>query len=187
MNIAVTGKIRSGKTTVSEYIANKLNTKSYDFSDALKDVVNIAYPHTKGAKDRALLQTVGQHMRKLDEDVWVNAILNNEEFQKRKHKVITGLRQPNEYNALVNNDYFIIKVTTNEEDRIKRAINSGDKMTLDNLSHETEMHIDGFDYDFLVENNGNLFELYSKLDKIIDFLKENENTAVKNRPLGVRI
>ncbi|MEG0908740.1 MAG: AAA family ATPase [Bacilli bacterium] len=186
MNIAVMGKIRSGKSTVSDYISKKLNTPIYDFGDALKEVVGIMYPHTKEVKDRALLQTVGQHMRKIDEDVWVNALLDNMKNENRKHNIVTGLRQPNEYKALVERGFFIIKVVANEEDRIQRATNSGDKMTLDSLNHETESYIDGFGYDFLIENNGSLMELYSKVDSILRFLKSYNNLPTKNHPMGVK-
>lgn len=167
MKVAIMGKLRSGKTTATNYLALQLGCEPMDFSDALKDAVAIMYPQNKEKKDRTLLQSVGQHMRKLDSDVWVNALLHKVNTSNYRNSVITGLRQENEHKALKENGYHIIKIECPQNIRVERALKSGDKMTKENLEHETEKKLDSLESDYTVTNDGNKYELYSKLDEII--------------------
>ena len=74
MRIAVYGKLRAGKTAVCDYITEKFDCEILECSGALQEIVDILYPDKKGIKDRELLVTIGQHLRKIDEDIWVNLL-----------------------------------------------------------------------------------------------------------------
>lgn len=184
MKVAVMGKLRSGKTTASNYLALQLGCETFDFSDALKEVVGIMYPKSKEHKDRSLLQKVGQHMREIDEDVWVNALMDRVKNSGYRNSVVTGLRQPNEHKALVDDGYFIIKIDAPTDVRVNRAIKSGDKMDESNLTHETESYIDDLKADIVITNDGNKYDLFRKLDKAISdllFMELNRNLLGNNR------
>ena len=79
LKICLVGKMRSGKSQAVEHIKSQFYPQAevVDFGDALKEVVNILYPLNNiedGSKRRKKLQTVGQHMRKLNEDIWIECV-----------------------------------------------------------------------------------------------------------------
>lgn len=180
MQIALLGKMRSGKDTIAEYAIEKYDYTRFAFGDGIREVCHTLFPEQmkNGNKPRSLLQGVGQLMRQLDNDVWVNKCFKEVEettwqsaFMSNGYKVkpiITDLRQPNEYKRCFDEGYTFIKVHCDEEVRIKRILEKNDKFDMNDLKHETEMHIDTYEYDFLIENNGTLEDLYRQFDEIMN-------------------
>src|SRR5690625_4967805 len=94
--IILTGKLRSGKTTVSTYLSNEYGFHVMAFGDALKRTADElfegsdVYPFTPITqnilfsdgevevvgyrKPRRLYQEYGQAMRSLDPDVWIRQV-----------------------------------------------------------------------------------------------------------------
>src|SRR5699024_10910904 len=188
IKIALTGKMRSGKSTVAEILWLDYDLTRRSFGGALKYYADkmfegsTAYPieveeygepcpfdgkrDTRTKKPRKLYQDFGQAMRQLDEDIWIRhveqAIESDKLFPDYKGVVIDDLRQPNEYEWARNNGFTIICVNAREDFRIQRAINSGDKFDLESLEHDTEQHVDSFAVDYEIDNNGNKEELRRK-------------------------
>ncbi|MNG12686.1 hypothetical protein D3C84_963130 [compost metagenome] len=50
-----------------------------------------------------------------------------------------------------------------------------DQFNKTNLKHETEMHIDKFNYDYLIYNDGSLEDLYKQIDEVIGEIYEQNS------------
>jgi dephospho-CoA kinase len=179
LNIALVGKMRSGKDTLAEYAIENYDFTRFAFGDGIREICGILFPEQMkdGNKPRSLLQGVGQMMRQIDNDVWVNKCFSEIETERLMcvtavgkdivNPIITDLRQPNEYQRCKDEGYIIIKVHCDEDLRIKRILEKNDKFNVNDLYHETEMHIDTYDCDFVISNNGSIEELYKQFDEII--------------------
>lgn len=159
MKIAVYGKLRAGKSAVCDYIANKYDCEILEFSCALQEAVDVMYPEKKGTKDRELLIAIGQHMRKLDKDVWVNIIRHKIKNSKAPNILVAGVRQQNEYEMLKELGFTFIQVEASETTRIERCIQAGDKFNKESLRNPTEMVMDNWKPDYLILNEYGFKEL----------------------------
>jgi len=172
-NIALTGRLRAGKDEAARYLTSKYGYTAFAFGDELKRDFHRRYPEIpREPKPRVGYQAHGQLMRELvDEDIWVRKCLA--EVQRAYYgnldfrAVICDLRQPNEYGALKRNNYVLIRVESPESLRIQRAVTSGDRFNLRDLTHGTETALDGFIADFTVTNDAGLPELYAQIDEIV--------------------
>lgn len=169
MRLAIYGKLRAGKTALASYYAEKLNCDIVDFSDAMKEAIKIIFPEEfkEEVKNRELLIKFGQHMRKLDEDVWTNIVKNKILNNKDKNIIVTGVRQQNEYDMLKKLGFKFIKVEASEHSRAYRSILNKDVFNSENLTHSTETILDNFEYDFLIENNYGFKELHIAANNVL--------------------
>lgn len=183
-NIALVGKMRSGKDTIAEYAIWEYGFTRFAFGDGIRKVCRELFPDQMkdGAKPRSLLQGIGQDMRKYDPDIWVNLCfneINREENTRNKLKlnnlmaIITDLRQPNEYARCKKEGFIMIKVETSDEVRLQRMNAKGDNFTPEDLNHETEQHIDTYEFDYIIRNNGYVEEAYLQFDEIMRNLNES--------------
>lgn len=180
MRIAVFGKLRAGKTAVCEYITEKFDCEVLECSGALQEVVDILYPKKKGTKDRELLVSVGQHMRELDVDVWVNLLEHKIENSNSENILIAGVRQQNEYDMLKRQGFTFIQVEACETTRLERCIESGDKFNVESLRNPTEMVMDNWKPDYLILNEKGFKELEISISNIInEILSEESNNLLK--------
>ncbi|KFN04147.1 hypothetical protein D0U04_13725 [Bacillus clarus] len=176
--IAITGKARSGKTELSHYAWMLYGFKEFDYSAVLKDEFHRLFPHIpRDPKPRAYYQKFGQWLREIDPDIWVKMTMgkvHEDCFEDALNKVnykpkvlVNGVRQPNEYQRLRDEGFIIIRVNASDDLRIGRARSAGDVFTEADLAHETESHIDTFEVDYEVNNNGELIQLYDQFDAIM--------------------
>lgn len=178
MNIVICGKMRSGKGETSSRLCTEYGFTEFAFGDGLKAVCRSLYPEqfTDGRKPRALLQGFGEDARKYDEHVWTRKCFTTiTEFAQQAKEggnpfraVISDLRLPSEYERCRAEGFVIIRVTAPDGIRIHRAIESGDKFTYTDLVHETESHVDSFDVDHEIVNDGTLADLHAKIDSIME-------------------
>lgn len=173
MRIAVFGKIRSGKSQVGNYIKDYImNEKKqwceiYEFSEAVQSCIEILYPGLKGIKDREKLISIGQHMRKLDKDIWVNIVKLKILNSSSDNILVVGVRQENEFKMLEDLGFTFIKVEANENIRIIRSKLVGDKNTTKLMNNETELLIDNYKEDHLISNEKDLSTLKEKTYELI--------------------
>jgi dephospho-CoA kinase len=182
VKIALTGKLRSGKSIVGNHLYIRHNFNEVAFGDALKRTARETFPWvSEFSKPRALYQSVGQLMRQIDNEVWIKhaerAVNGAIDFNvntgaEKVGVVITDLRQPNEYEWARANGFTLIRVTAPDEDRIARAIAAGDDFNEADLEHETESHIDSFDCDYEIVNAGSVDDLKAQVDEVITNIKE---------------
>lgn len=167
MKIAVYGKLRAGKSAVCDYIANKYDCEILEFSGAVQEVIDVIYPEKKGVKDRETLVSVGQHMRKLDKDVWVKVIRNKIKSSKANNILVAGVRQQNEYDMLKELGFTFIQVEASETTRVERCVEAGDKFDKEYLRNPTELVMDEWKPDYLILNEYGFKELEISINNIM--------------------
>lgn len=174
LQIALTGKLRSGKDVVANYLMEYYGFAKFAFGNALKRYAHEIFGDFNG-KPRKLYQTFGQLMRQIDSDIWVKKCFEEiERYRKQANLigmdvllVITDLRQPNEYEKCKREGFKIIRVNCDDDIRLKRAIQQGDIFNEEDFYHETETYISQFDVDFEIWNNSTLDVLYKQVDTIM--------------------
>nr|WP_274377574.1 AAA family ATPase [Desulfotruncus arcticus] len=173
LKIALTGRMRSGKDTVAQYLADIHNFQSFAFADGIRKVCALAFPGmlTQGRKPRKLYQGLGQDLRKYDPEVWIKYTFNEIEAARNKSVIITDMRQPNEYRALRNKGFSIVRVNASHATRLERMRAVGDEFEPADLDHETERHINTFVTDFELWNEGSVEELEIQAEQMLEFLQ----------------
>lgn len=186
IKIGILGEIRAGKDTVSELISHFLwkmgsdrPTEYFAFSKGIHDVIELTMPELyQEGKPRQALQHIGQELRKIKPDVWIEYLFNHDSFKyaerSEQNIIITDVRQPNEAIKLLEKGFHIIKVTASPEVRTARALANGDNFTTDMLNHETEKVISQCPYNYLIDNS---YSIDSLEEKILNILKEVLNNG----------
>lgn len=173
MRIAIAGKLRSGKSAAARYLAEEYGFERVSFGAELKRFAGEIFGASE-AKPRRLYQHFGQAMREIDENVWIRHVEKRiESLGRAKGIVIDDLRQPNEYRWARANGFFIVSIAASEDTRLARAKAAGDDFSIEDLRHDTEIHVDSFTVDFEIWNDGDdLAELERRVGEIIDEIKE---------------
>ena len=138
-----------------------------EFSGAVQEVIDVIYPEKKGVKDRETLVSVGQHMRKLDKDVWVKVIRNKIKSSKANNILVAGVRQQNEYDMLKELGFTFIQVEASETTRVERCVEAGDKFDKEYLRNPTELVMDEWKPDYLILNEYGFKELEISINNIM--------------------
>jgi hypothetical protein len=141
--IAFSGRKQSGKTVCSEFLKGLLLTNGYqdveifNFADPLKEDICMnmfnltyiqcygednsknelvdAYWEDKQLSARDLMQLIGTDLfRKLNKNVWVNALINK--IRKTNHQVVivSDCRFPNEVESIKNNNGLVFRLNRNK-------------------------------------------------------------------------
>lgn len=189
VKIALTGKMRSGKNTVADYLEKEYGFVQFAFADSLKLIVTQLFglDEEDGIQYRKLLQKFGQYCRSIDPDVWIRQCFEDMmqyEFYyetcdgKKMPIVITDLRQPNEYDRCRAEGFVIVRVTAPDELRIERIKQMGEEYDDETLNHETEQYVDTFDVDYEIRNDSDLDSLYAQVDAIMHDLGVQKTSLV---------
>ena len=192
LKIAIFGKMRSGKDTVGKILIDEHGFKKFALGDGIGEIIVKYFPEAwADGKPRRHYQHIGQELRKLNPDVWVNYLLGR--IKHHEHKVIaeglceknkpkgkfnvvvTDGRQLNELERLRKEGFIIIKVTAPEELRLQRILESGDVFNPEVLHHETELQVDEVNPDIEIINDGTLEELKDKVQKMLQGGVSNSN------------
>ncbi|KTS84454.1 hypothetical protein NS115_03755 [Paenibacillus jamilae] len=187
--IALCGGARSGKDTVAEYLVLNHNFTRFAFGDELKRLYHEIFGHRVNGKDREGYQWFGQAMRDREPNIWVRKCFEAIELEEQRFNrkacqvevegkilfhlpanplrtVISDLRQPNEYAALREQGYVIVRVDSSPEDRIRRAEASGDVFRPEDMQHDTESHYASFIVDYEICNDGSVEQLYEQTERV---------------------
>jgi hypothetical protein len=182
-DIALIGKIGSGKDTAAAGLIAGHGYSRVAFADPLKSMVVEADPIVQyepsgcgplpvhlsdvlrrmsfeSAKRtypevRRALQRIGQGVRKIDPDYWVNLALKQIEIFRvfGLPVVVTDVRYPNEVKALAEQGFLTVRVISDRQD------NSG--------THESETALDEYHSDYTLLNNGSKAELFDVLGTLV--------------------
>ncbi len=182
MIIGIAGAIGSGKTTLANYLVSQ-GFVIFSMADCLKRACQEIFllsdqqiygtqedkaeadPRWYNCSPRTMLQFIGTDLLRnnldkimpgLGNDVFVHhfklwykqQLATNPDIRI----VIADVRFPNEVNAIRELGGRVIKIDREE--------------IVDNI-HESENALKGIEYDIVIENNGTLEELYSKIGNII--------------------
>lgn len=183
VKILLYGKIRSGKSLASKFISvylsefKKESCEVLEFSLPVQECVNILYPESIGFKDRKKLIKVGQHMRKIDEDIWVNIIKNRIEKSKSDNILVVGARQRNEFKMLKKQGFIFVKISAPLNERKSRSLIVGDVNGEDLMFNPTEFEMDEVEPDVHIRNDESIEILEKKIYKMLKDLENDKKGA----------
>ena len=170
MKIALIGKMCSGKTTLSELLCKEYNMKRYSFADKLKEIAKDLFFMEK--KDRKLLQDIGDKMKEIKSDVWIQYLVHN--IKDKDNIVIDDVRFENEFKALEELGFIMIKINVDPKvqwERLKQKYGEEEaKEHKKRMNHISEKELDSFKTmsDIELESNN---DTYENIKLIIDKLK----------------
>lgn len=120
-NICLIGRAGAGKSTVADLLIERfgLGYERLSFAEPLK-------VGTGTRTDREVLQRVGQGVRDLCPDFWVNlAVYKLYKGGRDGPWVVDDCRYFNEYYKLLDNDFYVVRVTAPTDVRVERLIANG--------------------------------------------------------------
>jgi len=179
IRIGISGKIGSGKDTIALMIREAYkHLMIAPIALKVKEVVSLmtstpmdVYNSREGKSyippgfDKTIgrmLQIVGENMRILIcEDVWVNSLFDNPEIKERG-TITPDVRYKNEVKKILSYNGLLIRVNGDpkrirEENKDKR-----------DLKHSSEVDLDDYKFENVIENNGTLEELKEKVMVIVN-------------------
>lgn len=140
MKIAITGKMCSGKSTISRIIQDlDPRYEIFSYGKKVKEVASDLFGMDPQVKDRSLLINVATKMREINPNVWSNYV--TKQTQNKEYCLIDDLRFQNELDELIKNDWIIIQLIISEEEqnkRIKKLYPNTYKDHIINKSHLSE-------------------------------------------------
>lgn len=189
IRIALISPAGGGKDFIAEYLVKEYGFSRYAFADNVKKVAKQWFPdlYSNNNKPRAMLQKIGTDFRMIDSSVWIKSMFNdidNEADDRLKlgyqeeNIVVTDCRMPNEYAALKERGFIFIKIEVDDQIRIQRLLDRGDKFTQEDLKHSTESFYDTFECDYSLFNYGEKQLAYDSADEIIEMIEEYSGVPV---------
>lgn len=179
IKIALTGKMRSGKSVISRLLHEKHGFYyQLSFGDKLKSLAHSIFPWIpEEPKPRELYQFMNT-MREFDEDVWVKQLEEYYEFVLTREPtgiVIDDVRQQNEFEWARDNGFIVVRVDTTDDLRKQRIIAEGDSYNEESFNHKTETYVDHLRADYTIVNDGTLIELESKVAGLLAEIKKERD------------
>ena len=174
MKIAIIGKMCSGKSTIAQIIMDYDSSyKTFSFGGAVKKYAKEIF--NMQGKDRSLLINFANKMRDIDENVWVRPVI--EESRLFENCIVDDVRYQNELDALVNDNWIVIKLNISEElqkERIRETYPENYEDHLKNINHLSEKNEFNFKsgYPHLTINSDDYSKDFLK-ELIINFLEKN--------------
>ncbi|MHA2270892.1 MAG: AAA family ATPase [Candidatus Hodarchaeales archaeon] len=172
MNLAITGRMGSGKTTIAEILKDQYGYSIVRISGKLKEIViDLELPY-----ERDVLQEIGDFFRKFDEIVWVRQAIrksNDLLAQGMPGIAIDDVRYKNEQRELAKAKFKIIRVYAAEEKRRER-IARRDSIQIADVdwkrwsSHPTELEIGSIPVDYEINNDSDILQLTRLVKNVID-------------------
>ena len=172
LKIAITGKMGSGKSSLTKIIKDLEDGYVTSFSSVIRKVIiELDLQPT-----RELMQATGDFFREFDKLVWTKQVLK-EIKNINKTCIIEGIRYPFERDELAAQGFIILKLIANEDIRRQR-IENRNQMTIDDktwlswTNHSTEQYVDQIKAEYILRNNDSQEMLFHSTVKILHELKE---------------
>ena len=144
MNIAITGKFGSGKTTIANYLAEKHGYTKMSLADPMRRITKEIFgiESKKDPRYRRIMQKLGTDwFRSEDPEVWIKYLLKRVE-RERKPVVVDDVRFPNEALALSCRGWKLIYLMCPFEERRRRCIQRDGHFDESTLTHPSETGVD---------------------------------------------
>jgi hypothetical protein len=166
--IGLTGRARSGKDTIADYLRDNYNVARLAFADNLKKAAEVIFgpelsPYlsaeakenptgTWGDSPRAILQDLGQWVReKYGPTAWHRSLLlSHGGLIKRRDVVITDCRYDDEAQFVKERKGFVWQIVRPDAPAVR--------------PHCSENGISPRLVDYVIENGGTILDLYAKVD-----------------------
>lgn len=164
-DIAFIGGMGSGKTTAALHLVEHHGYVRSSFAEPLKSAAAELWDNPQ----RAHLQQLGKAVRSIDPDTLVEPIRTLIDFHHDGGLpvVIDDLRYPNEYWALRELGFKIVKISSRDEDRITRLQLNGRLGAINELHDETEEALKRVAEDWGIGNYGDVETLYHGIDTML--------------------
>lgn len=181
LKIALTGNTGVGKDTFVQILRKDKRfsaLKEIKLADPLYEVQNFIYnicQETKNyfVQDGELLNFLGKHMRKINPNVLENYFLQELNKIKESYPIILcSDARPQDLNFIRQQNFLVIKITTDKKLSIKRRMLRGD-ISLANANHQTEIITDDISFDYCIENNKTLHNYQETVLKLIEGLYDS--------------
>lgn len=161
-HIAFIGRAGSGKSAAAELLVKHYGYEKLSFAAPLKVGCGTS-------TDRGLLQKVGQGVRDLCDDFWVNLFVDQLHDRKAIHRfTVDDARYPNEVVRLRMEGFITVRVVTHHSLRVARLRANGKLQDEAQLQHISETALDGFTADHTIDNSGGPDELLEQLVEILN-------------------
>jgi len=157
VRISFSGKMQVGKTTSADYLVKKYGFVKLSFAGKLKEIAHDLFPEQFeiDEKPRKLLQDLSIKMRETDEDVWARYVIRKvESLQKESNVAIDDRRFLNEYKALKNERFFVVRIIRN----VPPSPFS---------NHQSETEVEEIPFDWVIYNTSTFERLYDALDRVL--------------------
>lgn len=174
LKIAISGKKRSGKDTLAKTLVKEYELnfegfgKTYAIADRIKEIAIKDYGMDSDPtkKDGKLLENIGDKMRqvvdgsgKVHTNVFCESLIEQmkEDDNGDGIQVVSDMRLLEEYEALKNAGFLMVRIEADEEVRKTRL----DQNETRDENHRTNTELDdpNIKWDRVVQNNGDLSDL----------------------------
>ena len=190
IKLGITGGISSGKSTAAQYLSKKDST--YVFNADRKSKKHL---RTSSSLQKKLINVFGNNIA-INKKIDLNLLAEKAFSSTTNHKILNGIMWPeistlisNSYNEALENKYklFIVDaalifeanfmyffdkialISTNKSKRIERTIKR-DNLSLENIQNRIYLQMSESKKkklaDIIIYNNGNISNLYKKLDTL---------------------
>lgn len=163
IKIAFGGKMRVGKDSAVKYCKSEISSfDHFSFSEPVYEIMKFAQETVgiKYNKDRQFLQYIGTDWgRVIDENIWINILLNKARKSTKDYIFVSDIRFENEFEALKNDGWICVKIV--------KKTNLSD-------SHISENSLDNIEdckWDYILTNDSNINNFYIKIKTILDNAK----------------
>ena len=176
MKIMLAGNKGCGKDTAADFLVSQYGGLQFSFAGPLYDIMYFYQDTMKVErhKDRVFLQTIGSLARQKNPDVWVNLCLRKAWEHPKENIYITDGRYFNELEAGKDDGFYIVHVVSNNSVRQERRPNESIE---DSHPSENGYPAD-YEFDFTVENNGTVEELYDALETVVAEIIKKESHVI---------
>lgn len=148
-DIALIGKMGSGKTTIARLLESEFGYTPLHFATPIKEVAQLIWADV----NRDHLQKLGVAVRDIDENAWANVLLRKVDNSDSRI-VVDDCRFPNEYQSLKERGFRIVRIIADRNERVRRLTQIGRLQDESQLEHSTETGLDDADVDYTITNDG---------------------------------
>lgn len=153
----------AGKDIMANYLKEKHGFTSLSFAKPIYEIAE-KYFNIK-IKDRMVLQGIGESLRQVDSNVWINYLFSK--INKNKTKVvISDLRRLDEYERIINEGFTPVRIVVDRNkaiDRLKERDGNCDIALLDNYVESETRNIPMHE----IHNDGSIEDFYRKIDEFV--------------------
>jgi hypothetical protein len=164
IKFGVAGRMRTGKTTVAQYLQRRYGFCLSAFANPIKDfALLVGWDGAKDERGRTLLQDIGTVVRKYNAEFWIEKMLAD--LPQNRCVAVDDMRMLLEDRRLSEAGFKTIMVV-----RDPALIHDAPAATTD---HVTEREVDAIAPWRTLYNNGSLDELYAQVDTVVAELNRN--------------
>ena len=142
LRVGISGKMRSGKDTIAEYMVRNHGFVRVALADRLKELACEMFGMRAGAKNRSLLITLGRKMCEVDPFVFVNAATRR--MPLNENVVVPDVRYPYEFNALKALGFKMVRINIAREKQEARVLATEPDTSLVLLDDLSETALDAY-------------------------------------------